>query len=156
MLQPPALCELLHLLEDQRRLVTGARVFVTAAHLRERGVALLWRWVPMHALPLRAKQLTKRIARRQADADAIRAQPLDRRGAQVLRLTDAHARKAYGEPRGVGKHALALSPAGAVPRLSRQPGGAQWPCSAISPSSLRRIRRSQDAVRPSRCPKPTS
>src|SRR3974390_1515936 len=135
MLQPPALGELLHLLEDECRLVTGARVLVTAAHFRKRCVALLGRGVPVHALPLRAEQLTKRIARRQADADAVGSQPLDRRGAQVLRLTDAHDGKAYGAPRGVGKHAGVLSPASAVPRLGRKAaaGGAQWPCSAINP-----------------------
>src|SRR5215472_860302 len=150
MLQPPALGELLHLLEDERRLVTRARVLVTAAHFRQRCVALLGRRVPMQALPLWAEQLTKRITRRQTDADAIGAQPLDRRGAQVLSLTDAHAGKAYGAPRGVGKRALALSPANAVPKLGRQAaaGGARWPCSAISPSSLRRIKRFLDAVPP--------
>src|SRR5215469_6187924 len=120
MLQPPALGELFHLLEDERRLIPGARVLVTAAHFRKRCVALLGRRVPVHALPLRAEELPKGIARRQADADPIRAQPLDRRGAQVPRFTDAHARKAYGAPRSAGKHALALSLASAVPRLGRK------------------------------------
>src|SRR5215469_4201701 len=98
MLQPPALGELVHLLEDERRLVAGARVLVTAAHFRKRCVALLGRRVPVHALPLRAEELPKRVAGRQADADPIGSQPLDRRGAQVLRLTDAHAEKLTVRP----------------------------------------------------------
>src|SRR5204862_5345185 len=90
-LQPATLGELLDLLEHERRFVAGARVLVPAAHVGQRGVTLRRGGVPVLPLPVRSQELAERIPRRQAHADPVGAQLLDRRGAKILRLADAHA-----------------------------------------------------------------
>src|SRR5579862_1320996 len=89
-LQPAALGELLDLFENQRGLVAGARVFVPAAHVLEGRVALGRGRVPVQALPFGAEELAERVPRRQAHADAVGPQLLDRRRSQVLWLAYAH------------------------------------------------------------------
>jgi hypothetical protein len=95
-LKSAALGELFDFLEHECRPVAAARVLVPPAHLGHGRVALGGRRVPVQPLPLRAEELAERIPRRQADADAVGTQPLDRWSAKILRLADAHARKAYG------------------------------------------------------------
>src|SRR4029077_5829659 len=90
-LQPATLGELFDLQKHQRGLVATARVFVPAAHFGKRGVTLCRSGVPVLPLPVRSQELAERIPRREAYADPVGTQLLDRRGAQVLRLTDAHA-----------------------------------------------------------------
>ena len=91
-LEAAALGELFDFLEDQRRLVGGAGVLVSLAHLRQRGVALFRRRRPVQPVPFRAQKLAERIAGRKAHAHPIGAQLLDRRDAEVLRLADSHSR----------------------------------------------------------------
>jgi hypothetical protein len=63
------------------------------AHLGKRGVTLFRRWIPMEPMPLRPKKFAEGIAGGKAHADPIGTQLLDRRNAEVLRLTDTHSRE---------------------------------------------------------------
>src|SRR6266576_3839465 len=144
-LQPATLGELFDLLEEECGLVTGARVLVPAAHFGQRGVTLRWSGVPVLPLPVRSEELAERIPRREAHADPVGTQPLDRRGTKVLRLTDAHApgslRCGARRPQAAGG-GPALSPRGlsqatTVPTLIRHSDRrlTSWRCSARSPRS---------------------
>src|SRR5690349_19760455 len=84
--KPSAFGQVLDLVEDERGLVAATRVLMAAAHLRERGVALTGRGVPVDAVPLGAEDLAERVSRRKADAHAKGALLLDHRGPEVLWL----------------------------------------------------------------------
>src|ERR1700728_2054273 len=101
---------------------------VPPAHIRQRRVALLGRGVPVLPLPLGPEELAERIPGRQAHANAVWTQPLDRRGGEILPVTDA-------------LHFASLSPL----------GDSSWPGNKRCPP---RNRRCPDAARrsPSRMP----
>src|ERR1700724_2594501 len=65
------------------------------AHVRQCRVALGGRGIPVQALPLGTEELAERVPAREAYPYAVGAQPLDRRGAQILRLTDAHGEEHF-------------------------------------------------------------
>src|SRR5688572_27598740 len=89
-LQPAGFVQLFDLVEFQRRLVAGARVFMLARHLDERGVAFGGGAVPMGLVPVRAQQLAKRIACLERDAHAVG--PLDASvgPTQIVRMDNRH------------------------------------------------------------------
>ena len=62
------------------------------AGLSEALFALGRRWIPVQALPLGAEELAERVSGRQADADPVGAQLLDRRRREILWLAYTHVR----------------------------------------------------------------
>ena len=90
-LQPAALGQLLDLLEHQRRLVAARASTRAAGSSRpcaaSRSAGVAYQCSRCHSGP---RSLRNGSPPRKAHAYAVGAQPLDRRGTQVLRLTDAH------------------------------------------------------------------
>src|ERR1700730_16588989 len=151
-LQPATLGELFDLLEHERGLVTGARVLMPAAHFGKRGVTLCRRGVPVLALPLRSEELAERIPQRKAHADPVGTQLLDRRGAKILRLADAHASKSLRcstrGPQAVGGLSQSTTVPTLICPLSRRL--TPWRCSAGNQRCRPRKPPCPDAARRSR------
>src|SRR5882762_8109154 len=60
--KPPALRQILHLLEHQRRLIPRAGILMPAPHFSQGGIALCRRGVPMKSVPLGTEELAERVA----------------------------------------------------------------------------------------------
>lgn len=87
-----------HLLEFQARLVAGSEIYVAAAHLFERTIALFARGEPVFLAPVAADQILEGIGRAQLEANAEGALLGDRSG-EVVFVNDGHNKDAVRQER---------------------------------------------------------